>query len=197
MSRSILVQLEELRAKRKHFGAIMADPPYRFATWNKVKAIRARTTGKLHYSTRTEGFIESLPVADLAAKDCVLFLWVPWPHLLHGLRLIKAWDFTYKTCAFDWMKLTKGGNPAIGMGFWTRANTEVVLLATRGKPKRLDCGVPMAILEPRREHSRKPDSVYDRIERLVSGPRLELFGRQLRPGWTVLGDQVMKYEKTQ
>jgi N6-adenosine-specific RNA methylase IME4 len=78
----------------------------------------------------------------------------------------------------------------MGMGYWTRANTEVCLLATRGKPKRLNADVRQAILEPRRAHSRKPDCVHERIERLVGGPYLELFARERRSGWTTWGDQV-------
>jgi N6-adenosine-specific RNA methylase IME4 len=199
MSRSIAAQLEELRAKRRKYGAILADVPWRFQHWDRnVKAIRTRATDKLRYRTLTSGFIEELPIADLAADNCVLFLWVPWPHLQHGLRLIESWSFTYKTCAFDWMKTTKPLGCeiklAFGMGFWTRANTEVCLLATRGKPKRWSAAVPMAILEPRREHSQKPDCVHDRIKALVRGPYLELFGRREVNGWTVTGDQVRKFK---
>jgi N6-adenosine-specific RNA methylase IME4 len=78
----------------------------------------------------------------------------------------------------------------IGCGYWTRSNTEPCLLATRGAPKRLNADVRMAIIAPRREHSRKPDEVHDRIERLVAGPYLELFARRPRPGWTVWGNEV-------
>jgi len=81
----------------------------------------------------------------------------------------------------------------MGLGYWTRANSEVCLLATRGKPKRKHADVRQAILEPRREHSRKPDCVYDRIERLVDGPYLELFARQTRPGWDSWGLEVNKF----
>jgi N6-adenosine-specific RNA methylase IME4 len=82
----------------------------------------------------------------------------------------------------------------VGMGYWTRANSEPCLLATRGKPKRLHRNVRMGIIEPRREHSRKPDCVHHRIERLVAGPYLELFGRQERPNWTVRGNEVGKFK---
>jgi N6-adenosine-specific RNA methylase IME4 len=82
----------------------------------------------------------------------------------------------------------------MGLGYWTRANSEVCLLATRGKPKRLNADVRQAIVEPRRQHSRKPDCVPGRIERLVAGPYLELFARTKRPGWTVWGNQTDKFE---
>jgi N6-adenosine-specific RNA methylase IME4 len=83
----------------------------------------------------------------------------------------------------------------MGMGYWTRANSEPCLLATRGKPKRLNADVRQGIIEPRREHSRKPDCVPGRIERLVAGPYLELFCRTTRPGWTVWGNQVGKFSE--
>ena len=84
----------------------------------------------------------------------------------------------------------------IGTGYWTRSNSEVCLLATRGKPKRTDAGVRQAIIEPRRQHSRKPDCVYERIERLVAGPYLELFARNTRPGWTSWGNETEKFGET-
>jgi N6-adenosine-specific RNA methylase IME4 len=83
----------------------------------------------------------------------------------------------------------------MGMGYWTRANSEPCLLATRGKPKRLDAVVRMGIIESRREHSRKPDCVHERIERLVAGPYLELFARQSRPGWTSWGNEATKFDE--
>ncbi len=192
---------------RNHFGAIYADPPWRFATWNKATAVKRRATGTnvsaaVHYDTMPTDDILTLPVADLAADDCCLFLWISWPMLPDAMRLIDAWGFTYKTCAFDWMKahtqqidiFRDGADPLMGMGYWTRANSEPCLLATRGKPKRLQADVRQGIIEPRREHSRKPDCVPSRIERLVDGPYLELFARTQRPGWTVWGNQTDKFE---
>lgn len=104
----------------------------------------------------------------------------------------------YINCAFDWCKADTSqidmfrddADGAMGCGYWTRANTEPCLLATRGHPKRLNADVRMAIIEPRREHSRKPDCVHDRIERLVDGPYLELFARRTRPRWRVWGNQI-------
>lgn len=192
---------------RNHFGAIYADPPWRFATWNKATAVKRRASGTnvsaaVHYDTMTTGEIAALPVADLAADDCCLFMWISWPMLPDALALIEAWGFTYKTCAFDWMKAHNTQPdffadeiPALmGMGYWTRANSEVCLLATRGKPKRLNADVRQGIIEPRREHSRKPDCVPSRIERLVAGPYLELFARTKRDGWSVWGNETDKFE---
>lgn len=142
----------------------------------------------------SEAEIIALPVKDVAASDSVLFLWACWPTLKQALRIIDAWGFQYKTCAFSWLKVNKDGSPFSGLGYWTRANSEMCLLATRGKPKRLAADVAQGILAPRREHSRKPDCTHERIERLVAGPRLELFGRQSRPGWTVWGNEATKFD---
>jgi N6-adenosine-specific RNA methylase IME4 len=139
---------------------------------------------------------------SLAARDCVLLTWATWPLLRQALELIEIWGFAYKTCGFDWTKADASQldmfrddtDVAIGMGYWTRSNTEPCLLATRGKPKRLNADVRQGIVEPRREHSRKPDCVHERIERLVAGPYLELFARQRRPGWSAWGNEVGKYD---
>ena len=188
---------ETLRAH--YYGAILADPPWRFETWSDKG--RDRSPDR-HYRALPAEEIMALPVAALAAPDCVLFLWVTWPMLLHTLRVITAWGFTYKTCAYDWTKADASqvelfqddiDDPVMGGGHWTRANTEPCLLAVRGKPKRLHADVRQAIIEPRREHSRKPDCVYDRIERLVAGPYLELLARRHRDGWDAWGDEVDKF----
>jgi N6-adenosine-specific RNA methylase IME4 len=173
---------------RGYYGAILADPPWRFQTWSPKGMGRAPD-----YLTMTPGQICALPVDELAARDCVLCLWMSWPMLQQALQVIDRWRFTYKTCAFAWIK-ANGTEVAVGTGYWTRANSECCLLATRGKPKRINADVRQAIIEPRREHSRKPDCVYRRIERLVAGPYLELFARQRRPGWDCWGHEVDKFE---
>jgi N6-adenosine-specific RNA methylase IME4 len=198
---------------RGHFKAIYADPPWRFQTWdgrkfsggNQVREDGSAIAGGSRgtpYDTMTIDEIAALPVADLCAHSSVLFMWATWPTLPDALKLIDAWGFTYKTCGFDWMK-ADGRQPdmfaenvpvQVGMGYWTRANSEPCLLATRGKPTRINADVRMGIIEPRREHSRKPDCVPARIERLVEGPYLELFARTQRPGWTVWGNQTDKFE---
>ena len=177
------------------FRVILADPPWHFETWGEGGA-RDVTA---NYSTMQVTEIAALPVGDLAAEDCALFLWVVWPKLFEGIDVIKGWGFTYKTCAFSWMKadpyrlFADEKTPFAGMGYWTRANTEACLLATRGKPKRLNADVRQGIIEPRREHSRKPDCVHGRIERLVAGPYIELFARQQRPGWSSWGNETAKF----
>ena len=104
------------------------------------------------------------------------------------MDLIAAWGFVYKTVAFIWVK------PSIGMGYWSRKQAELCLLATKGRPKRLSGGVRQVIEAPRREHSRKPDDIYERIEQLVGGPYLEMFARQFWPGWDAWGAEVDKFE---
>lgn len=192
---------------KKKFKVIYADPPWRFATWNKATAVKARDSksaylsAAVHYTTMPTIDICRLPVWELCADDCVLFMWISWPMLPEALKVIEAWGFKYKTCGFDWTKanasqpdmFTESMKGAMGMGYWTRANTEPCLIATKGKPKRLKADVIMSIIEPRREHSRKPSRVHSDIQRLVDGPYLELFGRQQRDGWTVWGNQTEKF----
>lgn len=176
-----------------HFGAILADPPWRFEVWSGKGTARSADN---HYNTMTMREIARLPVEDLAAEDCALFMWACWPSIHDALKIIDAWGFSYKTCAFSWMKadpyrlFADEATPFAGMGYWTRANTEPCLLATRGKPKRVNADVRQGIIAPRQEHSRKPDEIHERIERLVGGPYLELFARRPREGWTVWGNEV-------
>lgn len=183
--------------ERGKYGAILADPPWRFEVWSGKGKARSADN---HYSTMTADDIAALPIADLAGTDCTLFLWTCWPTLREAFEIVGGWGFTYKTCAFSWMKadpyrlFADDATPFAGMGYWTRANTEPCLLATRGKPKRLNADVRQGIIAPRREHSRKPDGIHERIERLVAGPYVELFARQRRPGWDVWGNQVDKFE---
>jgi N6-adenosine-specific RNA methylase IME4 len=193
--------------KREHYGAILADPPWRFEVWNGETAVKARDskstfTSNVHYQTMALDDICRLPVSEIASENCALFMWISWPLLTESITLIEAWGFKYKTCAFSWMKAHAGQidlfrddlDASMGMGYWTRANSEVCLLATRGKPKRLNADVRQGIIAPRREHSRKPDGIHDRIERLVAGPYVELFARQSdRPGWDYWGNQTDKF----
>jgi N6-adenosine-specific RNA methylase IME4 len=183
---------------RGHFGAILVDPPSRFETRSeKGKGCSAEK----HYPTMSWYELRALNVGALGFPDCTLFLWICWPTMPQSLELIAAWGFRYINCAFDWCKADTSqidmfrddADVAIGCGYWTRANTEPCLLGTRGDPKRLNADVRMAIVEPRREHSRKPACVHDRIEHLVAGPFLELFARRRRPGWIVWGNEIEQH----
>lgn len=182
-----------------HYGALLADPPWAFPSWSGPTVPARRTAQPYQSMSMTE--IQALPVAELAAPDCVLFLWVTWPMFLDCLKTIEAWGFVYKTCAFAWMKADASQidlfrddlDVEMRLGYWTRSNSEVCLLATRGKPKRLNADVRQGIIAPRREHSRKPDGIHERIERLVAGPYLELFARQRRPNWDCWGNETDKF----
>lgn len=194
---------------RGHYGVIYADPPWHWKPWREYArnpdshdaAFAGDRAVEKHYGTMTMEEIAAMPVSQLAAADCVLFLWVTWPLLMRVNPIIEAWGFEYKTCGFDWMKadvstldlFPDAKTAEMKLGFWTRSNTEPCLLATRGSPKRLDAGVRMGIIEPARQHSRKPDCVHQRIQRLVAGPYLELFGRRRVPGWDVFGNQIDRF----
>jgi N6-adenosine-specific RNA methylase IME4 len=133
---------------------------------------------------------------DVAADDCALFLWAVDPLLDKAFELIRAWGFEYKTVGFYWVKQnSKSDSFFTGLGYWTRANPEQCLLATRGKPRRQEKDVRKLIVEPRREHSRKPEEVRERIERLVAGPYLELFARETKPEWHCWGDQAGLFDQ--
>jgi N6-adenosine-specific RNA methylase IME4 len=170
------------------YRVIYADPPWSFATYSAKGKGRSPDA---HYDTMTLQDIKDLPVASWAADDALLLLWATDPMLEHALDVARAWGFTFKTVGFYWVKTNRqSGSFFTGMGFWTRANPEQCLLATRGSPRRLAGDVPRLIVSPRREHSRKPDEAYDRIERLAPGPYLEMFARSTRPGWDAWGMQA-------
>lgn len=170
------------------YGAILADPPWAFKTYSGNHDIPHRKEDHQSavdwYPTMKIDDLCALPVKSLAASDCALFMWVVDSHLDVALKLGEAWGFKYKTRAFEWLKSTKNGNGyRISMGYWTRKQTESCLLFTRGAPRRKEKGVRQIIEEPIRQHSRKPDEVYRRIERLVGGPYCELFATRRWPGW--------------
>ena len=129
---------------------------------------------------------------ELAAKDCALFLWITFPCLCEALEVLTAWGFSYKTVAFVWVKQNRRNDDLFtGMGYWTRANAEICILATKGHPKRVDAGVRQVILSHIEEHSKKPDEARERIVRLMGDiPRVELFARQSPEGWDVWGNEV-------
>jgi N6-adenosine-specific RNA methylase IME4 len=189
-----------------HYRVIYADPPWRFATYSDKGKGRS---AEAHYDCLSIDDIKTFPVAAWAAPDAALLLWATDPLLPRALEVVEAWGFTYKTVGFYWVKLNKGAGARLssdwpllaerdfftGLGFWTRANPEPCLLATRGHPKRSAGDVPKLLIAPRREHSRKPDEAYDRIERLLPGPYLELFARRSRPGWDRFGDQEELFDR--
>lgn len=183
----------------KKYAVIYADPPWNFRNYSDKGAGRNATS---HYSCMDFQDIVKLQPGRFACDDCVLFLWATDPLLPKAIELIDKWGFTYKTVAFYWAKTNKHVNPEeltsrdffTGLGYWTRANPEQCLLATRGSPKRLSKSVRRLVISPRREHSRKPDEIYDRIEQLVPGPYLEMFARQSRAAWDSWGNQPTLFD---
>ena len=173
----------------KKYSIIYADPPWQYKVYSKKGAGRSAES---HYPTMSIEDIRALPVGELADRDCALFLWITFPTLLEALTVIEAWGFTYKTVAFAWVKQNKKANTLFwGMGYWTRANVELCILATKGRPRRKSAGVHQVVLAPVEEHSKKPDIVRDKIVTLMGDlPRIELFARQTPPGWDVWGNEV-------
>ena len=172
------------------YKIIYADPPWTFKTYsNKGKGRSA----EMHYSCMSKKDIQDLPINRIADKESALFVWVTYPCLLEGLELIEKWGFAYKTCGFSWVKLNrKSDTPFVGMGYYTRANNEICLLATKGKPlTRISKSVKQVVLSKIEEHSKKPAEVRDRIVDLFGDiPRIELFARQHAIGWDCWGNEV-------
>ena len=173
----------------KKYSVIYADPPWQYKVYSKKGAGRSAES---HYPTIGIEDICALPVAGIAAKDCALFMWITFPNLMDAVRVMEAWGFTYKTIAFVWIKQNRVADSLFwGMGYWTRANAEVCIIATKGSPKRVDAGVHQVIMSHIEEHSKKPNEARKRIERLMGDvPRIELFARQKTDGWDTWGNEV-------
>lgn len=177
----------------KKYGVIYADPPWLYQNWSDKGSGRGAVQ---HYPCMKLKDIMALPVGDIADKDCALLMWVTDPFLEVGFDVLKKWGFTYKTVGFYWAKQTKHLKWHIGNGYYTRANPEVCLLATKGKPQRGARDVRRLVVEPTREHSRKPDRIRWDIMRLFpQGPYMELFARSPAPGWDAWGNQTEKFEE--
>lgn len=174
------------------YGAILADPPWRFA----LRSEKGRgKSPEEHYSTLDLDALGALPVADLAARDCLLWLWTTWPHMNTALDLIGRWGFSYRTGG-AWVKRTRTGKPVFGTGYIFRSATEPFLVAARGRPAIGSRSVRNLIDAERREHSRKPPDARAMLEQLRPGaPALELFAREPWPGHTVWGNETGKFEE--
>jgi len=173
------------------FGAILADPGIAFRAYSSEGEGRSP---QKHYRCTPIADLLKVPVAEIAAADCFLFLWVPLRSVDLVLPLMGAWGFVFSGSAFVWAKQNKSGaGYFMGNGYGTRHNAEVCWLGRRGKPKRRSKAVRELIVAPRREHSRKPDEVYQRIEALCAGPYLELFARQQWPNWVCVGEESKRF----
>jgi N6-adenosine-specific RNA methylase IME4/ParB-like chromosome segregation protein Spo0J len=171
----------------RRWALILADPPWNF---RHCAPGRANTHPSRHYEVMEIEEICALPVGELAAEHCVLFLWTTNPHLQDAFQVIEAWGFEYKS-ALVWDKEIPG------TGYWVRGQHEHLLICTKGKPPLPNVhGVPASVIrEKRREHSRKPDASYEVIERMYPTlPKIELFARRARKGWDAWGNEAPKRE---
>lgn len=184
------------------YRVICADPPWRFKSNSTAKPGR---NAMRHYDCMSLESIQALPVEDVAADDAILFLWITGPFMAIGahIPLMSSWGFKPSGMGFVWIKLIPNAaslfilqsDLAMGGGFTTRKNAEFCLIGKRGRSVRQNAGVHEVIIDPRREHSRKPDEFYRRAETYSSGPYLELFARQSRPGWTTWGNEASKFDE--
>ena len=173
----------------KKYKIIYADPPWQYRVYSKKGQGRSAEN---HYHTMNIKDIMALPVDKIADKDCILFLWITFPCLKEGIEVMERWGFKYKTCGFNWVKRNKKKNTYfMGLGFWTRSNSEVCLIGTKGQPKRVSKSVSQICDARIMEHSRKPAEIRERIVELCGElPRIELFARDKVKGWDSLGDEI-------
>jgi N6-adenosine-specific RNA methylase IME4 len=191
----------------KTYRVIYADPPWSFKNYSKKGENR---NANKHYETMSDDDICSIPVKDWCRDDTLLFLWVTGPKLEAGFRVLKEWGFKYSGVAFTWVKLKKNFEGEVrenapmtvsdffmSTGYGTRANMEICLLGKKKIVNRKSAKVRELLISPLREHSRKPDETYDRIEEFVGGegPFLEMFARQSKDGWDALGNQTELFDE--
>lgn len=179
----------KLPKTKKKYNIIYADPPWSFKHYSDKGKGRAPDN---YYKCQNLKDIKELPVEDLAADNCILFMWVTFPFLEKSFEVLKSWGFKYKTIGFTWVKRNKKANSWFwGMGYWTRSNAEICIIATKGTITRQSSSVHQIIDTPIEEHSKKPDITRDKIIELVGDiPRIELFARKKTKGWEVYGDEV-------
>jgi N6-adenosine-specific RNA methylase IME4 len=171
------------------YSTILADPPWQFQ--NRTGKVAPEHRRLLRYPTMELKEIMDLPISQLAADNSHLYLWVPNALLMEGLKVMEAWGFTYKT-NLVWYKVRKDGGPdGRGVGFYFRNVTELILFGVRGSMRTLQPGRTQVNLfaTRKREHSRKPDEIYDLVEACSPGPYLELFARFRHPGWHQWGNE--------
>lgn len=191
---------------RDKYDIIYADPPWSYNDSGCQGAAAKQ------YNTMSQEELYNLPIKRICNKDAVLFMWVTYPKLQEALDVIRLWGFTYKSIGFQWVKLNKKasnlsllqkiteGAPIeeaifsqcfYGLGRWTRGNTEMCVIATKGKVSRIDAAVPQLVFAPIGRHSAKPAVVRDRIKQLMGDrPAIELFAREHVDGWDCWGNEV-------
>lgn len=172
----------------KRFKVIYIDCPWSY----RDKALAGQRGAGCKYKVQSQEWLKSLPISKITDKDCALFMWVTMPKLNECFEVLKAWGFEYKTCAFTWIKKNRKTDSLFwGMGRWTRANSELCLIATKGKPKRINAGIHSVVMTSVEKHSKKPDEVRQRIVGLCGDvPRIEIFAREQVDGWTCVGNEI-------
>lgn len=185
VSKETVTKSIDIFATDKKYSIIYADPAWSYYEGgNKAQSI--------HYNTMTIEDICNLPVKNITDDNCILFLWVTFPILQECFKVIETWGFKYSTCGFNWIKKNKISNTNFfGCGGWTRANSELCLIATKGSILRLDNTISQVIETPIEEHSKKPAIARELITKLVGElPRIELFSRNTTDGWDAWGDMI-------
>lgn len=179
-----------MQATCAKYKIIYADPPWHYNARNNPNTKFSRGVHS-RYPTMSVEEICSLPVANLADENSALILWVTFPRLKEGFRVMEAWGFRYVTVAFNWFKANKSGTPFFGVGYYTKSNSEIALLGIKGKMPPVSNYVSQVVVSNREEHSKKPDIVRDKIVELFGDlPRIELFARQKTDGWDAWGNEV-------
>jgi site-specific DNA-methyltransferase (adenine-specific) len=183
------MKIDILNTKNK-YKIIYADPPW---CYRDKRVVRGGSSS--HYRTMSLKEIKNLQIQNLSDNQCTLFLWTTFPFLKEALEIIDYWGFEYKTCGFNWIKIyKKSKTPCFGIGYYTKSNSEICLLAVKKKSrilKPISNKISQIIISPRREHSRKPDETKERIVKLLGDlPRIELFARNETEGWDYFGDEI-------
>lgn len=175
----------------KKFNIIYADPPWKYNSRANHKT-RFRGGAEGHYNLMSMADISVLPIPALADENCALFMWCTFPYLNEQIKLFERWGFRYRTVGFTWIKTNpKDGKPFFGVGYYAKSNAEVCLLGIKGRMKPISNNISSVVISPRREHSRKPDEVRERIVNLFGDiPRIELFARQKCEGWDAWGNEI-------
>lgn len=184
----------------KKYSIIYADPPWWYSQRANHKTTKFKGGARGHYNVMRTQDIAALPISDLAADNCALFLWATMPNLPEQIEVMRAWGFRYATCGFTWMKTNPSTSGRLflkhkdfffGVGYYTKSNAELCLLGIKGKMKPINNSVSSALVAPRGRHSAKPPEARDRIVQLFGDlPRIELFARETTSGWDAWGNEI-------
>lgn len=197
----------ELPRTQGGWKAILADPAWPFRGYVKNQNPESTRSAERHYKTMSLAEIKAMPVREVAAPDSHLMLWTTSTHMPSALEVLSDWGFKYSGFFANWFKLRRGIAPYqltpieqmtkelhFGMGHTTRKNSEICLLGRRGNARRNSKSVFEILVAPVREHSRKPDEIYEMVEAYCDGPYLDLFARQSRSGWVSWGNERTKFD---